>query len=108
MNEKPSRNEEEYFARQEAERLRKMREEAERDRAAAERQSHFMRCPKCGATLAHEEYHGVEVDRCPDCKGVWFDQGEVEQALANQDAGGVGKLFQSIFRGVRHKPSEAE
>ena len=106
MNDKPSRNEEEYFARQEADRIKALREAGERERAAAERRSHFMRCPKCGAGLAHEALHGIEVDRCPDCEGVWFDKGETEQLLAHADSGGVSKVFHAIFRGVKAKHAE--
>jgi hypothetical protein len=108
MSEKPSRNEEEYFARQDAERLQKLRETADKERIAAERKSHYMKCPKCGADLTHEERHGIEIDRCPECQGMWFDHGETEQMLASQDAGGVGKIFQSIFRGVKAKPADNE
>lgn len=100
--EKPSRNEEEYFARLEAERLKKMREEAAQTAQAEARKQHYMKCPKCGADLTHEEYSGVEVDRCHACGGVWFDAGEVEQVLAQQEAG-AGRLFRAIFRGVRAK-----
>ena len=39
MSEKPSRNEEEYFARQEAERIQKLRDASDRERVAAERKS---------------------------------------------------------------------
>ncbi|MFH0953919.1 MAG: zf-TFIIB domain-containing protein [Verrucomicrobiota bacterium] len=28
------------------------------------------RCPSCGAGLGREDYEGVEVFRCPDCRGV--------------------------------------
>lgn len=106
MSEKPSRNEEEYFARQEAERLKKMRAAAEHERDSAERQTHYMRCPKCGAHLAHEEFHGVTVDRCPDCGGVWFDKGETEQVLARHEPGRVGEIFNAIFRGVKARTTE--
>lgn len=108
MSEKPSRNEEEYFARQEAERLKKLKEAGEKERVAAERKSHFMKCPKCGADLQHEDMHGVEVDRCPECHGVWFDHGETEQMLAQHDSPGVTRILQSIFRGVKAKTADDE
>jgi hypothetical protein len=46
--EKPSRNEDEYFAKQDAELLKAQRARAEAERVAAERRMHFMKCPKCG------------------------------------------------------------
>src|SRR6185436_2952080 len=63
---KPSKNEDEYFARREAEILKASRDAAARASNDAERRSHFMRCPKCGGKLKTEEYHGIQVDRCPD------------------------------------------
>ena len=38
-----------------------------------------MRCPSDGATLAKETYESAtEVDRCPDCSGIWLDHRELE------------------------------
>jgi uncharacterized protein len=39
-------------------------------------------CPRCSITLRPYNYAystGVIVDRCPECKGVWTDYGELEQ-----------------------------
>jgi len=47
MPDKPSKNEEEYFARRDAELLRQQRDAVHR-RDRAERRSHHMKCPKCG------------------------------------------------------------
>jgi uncharacterized protein len=100
MTEKPSKSEEEYFARKEAE-LREARRMAAASAARdAERKSHYMKCPKCGANLTVEEYHGVEIDRCPDCKGIWFDAGEAE-LLIEKETAGFGKIFASVVKGVR-------
>lgn len=39
-----------------------------------------MKCPKDETTLATVDYEGaVQVDRCPTCRGMWLDQGELEQ-----------------------------
>ena len=35
-----------------------------------------MLCPKCKNEMEAIEYEGVEVDRCKNCKGIWFDVGE--------------------------------
>lgn len=36
-------------------------------------------CPKCGGRLQPVVYAGVEIDRCVNCGGLWFDRQEVEQ-----------------------------
>lgn len=37
-----------------------------------------MNCPVCDAQLRTVQKHNVEVDICPDCKGVWLDRGELD------------------------------
>jgi uncharacterized protein with PIN domain len=84
---KPSRNEEEYFAKLEAERLERKKAEMAKLAADAERKSHYLRCPKCGGHLVTEEFHRVQIDRCPDCHGVWLDQGEIDAVMKFEDKG---------------------
>jgi protein-arginine kinase activator protein McsA len=97
---KPSRNEDEYFVRQELERRKKWAAEQSAQMAAAEKdkakQAHWMKCPKCGMDLQEIALHGVKVDQCANCGGVFLDSGELDQ-LANHDAGVVNRVF-SIFR----------
>lgn len=41
-----------------------------------------MKCPTCvGATLVMSERQGVEIDYCPQCRGVWLDRGELDKLL---------------------------
>ncbi|HUU02499.1 MAG TPA: zf-TFIIB domain-containing protein [Myxococcota bacterium] len=30
-----------------------------------------MKCPRCNIDMSQEPYEGVDVDRCPSCKGFW-------------------------------------
>lgn len=100
MTDKPSRNEDEYFAKREAEILKARREAAAKADVDSQRRSHFMKCPKCGGDLRTEEYHAIQIDRCPDCLGVWFDAGEAEQ-LIKKEGTGLGGVFTALVRGVR-------
>ena len=36
-------------------------------------------CPADAATLTKEIAHGIIIDRCPTCRGVWLDKGELER-----------------------------
>jgi Zn-finger nucleic acid-binding protein len=40
-----------------------------------------MKCPHDGAVLTMSERSGVEIDYCPDCRGVWLDRGELDKIL---------------------------
>ncbi|MEA3286127.1 MAG: zf-TFIIB domain-containing protein [Candidatus Marinimicrobia bacterium] len=37
-----------------------------------------MLCPKCKRYMKNIEFKGVEVDRCTNCYGIWFDKFELE------------------------------
>jgi ribosomal protein L37AE/L43A len=107
MPDKPSRNEEEYFAKREADILRARREAADRAATDAERRSHHMRCPKCGAKLVTRERSGIQMEQCPECLGVWFDAGEAEALIRREGRRGIGTLFAALVRGVRISGSTA-
>ena len=40
-----------------------------------------MKCPTDNATLVMSERAGIEIDYCPDCRGVWLDRGELDKIL---------------------------
>ncbi|WP_414172493.1 zf-TFIIB domain-containing protein [Clavibacter tessellarius] len=44
-----------------------------------------MKCPNDSATLVMSERAGVEIDYCPDCRGVWLDRGELDKILDRAD-----------------------
>ena len=44
-----------------------------------------MQCPVDGATLLLSERQGVEIDYCPNCRGVWLDRGELDKLLQRDD-----------------------
>ncbi len=37
-----------------------------------------MNCPFCNTILKKTDYKGIEIDKCPMCKGTWFDNNELE------------------------------
>ncbi len=45
-----------------------------------------MKCPVCkDVTLLMSEKKGVEIDYCPECRGIWLDRGELEKIIAQED-----------------------
>ncbi len=40
-----------------------------------------MKCPNDETTLQMTERQGVEIDYCPECRGVWLDRGELDKIL---------------------------
>ena len=99
-DEKPSRNEEEYFARQDAELMKAKRAQLDAERTKAARSQTLMKCPKDGTDLKEREFHHVKIDMCPRCKGVWLDEGELE-ILAMHDRNPVKRIFGDFLAGLR-------
>lgn len=93
---KPNETEEEYFARLEAEKKKKLQEELKIKKELEEKeklkQLHWMRCPKCGMELKEIIFKGIHIDRCTSCNGVWLDNGELEQ-LAGAESSFISEVL---------------
>jgi hypothetical protein len=100
---KASDTEEEYFARENAERLRKLTADQHKSLAEAEREKlralHHMRCPKCGMELKQINVRGVDVDRCFSCNGTWLDAGEMVKLARGQGENTVTATILRVFGG---------
>lgn len=41
-----------------------------------------MQCPVCNqVALVMSERQGIEIDYCPQCRGVWLDRGELDKII---------------------------
>ncbi len=41
-----------------------------------------MKCPNCKEpNLVLSERRGIEIDYCPECRGIWLDRGELDKLL---------------------------
>ena len=46
-----------------------------------------MKCPSCkDVTLTMSERQGIEIDYCPQCRGIWLDRGELDKLLERAQA----------------------
>ena len=83
--------EDQYFAERDRELIAKLkRGEAEPGGKAV---SSLGRCPKDGGLLEPRKLHGVAIQECPNCKGMWLDEGEW-RVLAERERGGFfGRWF---------------
>jgi hypothetical protein len=50
----------------------------------------FPICPKCDIQLVALVFKGIEADMCPECRGFWLDQGELEDLLDRTGARAYG------------------
>ena len=45
-----------------------------------------MNCPACLIPLTMSDRQGVEIDYCPQCRGVWLDRGELDKIIERSGA----------------------
>jgi rubrerythrin len=76
---------EQYFAAKELEKLKAFREKRKQEEITKEKEElkklHYMHCPKCGTKMEVITMENIEIDKCPECLGLYFDNHELEQLL---------------------------
>ena len=46
-----------------------------------------MKCPVCSTVnLVMSDRQGVEIDYCPECRGVWLDRGELDKIIERSNS----------------------
>ncbi|MCE2790568.1 MAG: zf-TFIIB domain-containing protein [Saprospiraceae bacterium] len=40
-----------------------------------------MQCPVCNVNLLMTDRNGIEIDYCPQCRGIWLDRGELDKII---------------------------
>jgi hypothetical protein len=99
--------EEEYIAREEADRQREyvldqqhlaaqVEQNARGDAQERTKQAHFMRCPQCATPLYSAALRGVQIDRCDTCGGVWAGVEQLERLTESRS--GFFRSLTSLFR----------
>jgi hypothetical protein len=103
IEEKPSRNEDEYFARLDADLMKERRATLDEERRKQERSAHYNKCPKCGCDLEARDHNGVKIDQCSECSGIWLDKGELEliEDIDRRHPAGSDNFVQSLFKLIR-------
>ena len=79
-----------------------------------------MLCPVCKVSLQMSDRQGVEIDYCPQCRGVWLDRGELDKIIersADYDArpaepqhqpqtgaglGGLADVARDVLKGSKY------
>ena len=85
---KPSHNEDEFFAREDAEKKRKLALAQTKNMAQAERehlqQLHHMHCPKCGMGMHEVALYGTMVATCFHCDGVFLAGADLAKVVGEE------------------------
>jgi Zn-finger nucleic acid-binding protein len=66
-----------------------------------------MKCPVCNTVdLVMTERSGIEIDYCPQCRGVWLDRGELDKIIernASQQTGFTSPPKGDLERNLREE-----
>jgi Zn-finger nucleic acid-binding protein len=63
-----------------------------------------MKCPVCpDVNLVMSDRQGIEIDYCPQCRGVWLDRGELDK-LIERSVGEARPTRQPEARAVQPPP----
>jgi hypothetical protein len=87
--------EDEYFARRDRELIEKLKRDKDELFQHELHAAAAMACPRCGAELKERVQHGVRMDECPACGGLWLDKGEFEALAKVDEEGWFGRLFRA-------------
>lgn len=94
-------SENEFFHKHSQDLIRKRREGLDKKRSEEEKlhkkETHWMKCPKCGHDMEEINLEGIMIDRCveTDCGGMYFDKGELELLMEvyGSKGGFLGKVL---------------
>ena len=61
-----------------------------------------MKCPIDNTDLVMSDRQGIEIDYCPQCRGVWLDRGEIDKIVERSMGQGGGQAPQ----GYQQQPQQ--
>jgi hypothetical protein len=89
--------EDEYFAREDAVKKRRiaieMKKELDATKRRALKELHFMCCPHCGMKLQTVRQGKIDVDACFNCGGVFLDKKDLDVIAAPQQKGVMSAIL---------------
>src|SRR5262245_56780513 len=94
LRQKEHAEEERYFADREKALVAKLRGELSAQQVDEVREIAKGRCPKDLAKLVAADRHGVTVDECPTCHGMWLEHRELERVPQGERESWLGRLLQ--------------
>ena len=65
-----------------------------------------MKCPVDQVELSMSDRQGIEIDYCPQCRGVWLDRGELDKIIDRANASQEAPLSRQESRPPSHHDSQ--
>lgn len=66
-----------------------------------------MKCPNCNVSLVMTDRSGIEIDYCPECRGVWLDRGELDKII-ERSSQNVKNIQHDTYSDKQRYPSDMD
>jgi DNA repair exonuclease SbcCD ATPase subunit len=102
LQQKERAEEDRYFAERDRKLIAALKQQQEAEHEKTIRELARSRCPRCGERLSQHAFHGVMVDECPACEGMWLDRGEIQAVLQQQGSDWMSKFLKGLANLLTH------
>lgn len=65
-----------------------------------------MHCPVCRVPLTMSDRQGIEIDYCPQCRGVWLDRGELDKIIERNETAAPARQPAPQFQQPAYPPPQ--
>jgi predicted Zn-ribbon and HTH transcriptional regulator len=89
--------EHQYFAERDKQLLAKLRRASEGEGEAVPKAAVELRCPKCGVHLQQHTINEIHAAECPNCHGMWLDQGAQKKISERETEGWIARWLRTEF-----------
>ena len=89
--------EEAYFHRVNQALLAALRQQDTTKLEQTRQQYEHRRCPHCGKPLQETPYHGVQVQECPSCHGIWLDKDTLQKSRESKEGNWLQRLLEAFL-----------
>ncbi|MGH1468769.1 MAG: zf-TFIIB domain-containing protein [Bdellovibrionales bacterium] len=61
------------------------------------KETHWMKCPKCGDQMTEVQVASILIDQCHGCNGLYFDHGELQTLIEIKTKGSIFNSIGMLF-----------
>ena len=102
FEEKERAEEDIYFAQRDRELIAKLKQQQDAEHEQTLCDLARSRCPRCGKRLRPRAFHGVTIEECPGCQGMWFDKTELYALSRDKGEEWTAQLLQGLAHLLTH------
>ena len=92
-----------YFAERDRELIAKLKQAREAEQEKTIRELAQARCPRCGERLHQRSLHGVMIEQCVSCQGIWLDQAKLAEVSRHKGEEWVSHFLEGLVRFLEHR-----